>query len=58
METIKIASTHPESQGPYVLINAEDFDAKQHKLYEEKATKKRGKGNAEQPEESQEAPQE
>lgn len=43
---LKIKSTHPESQGPFVLIDECDFDAKVHTLYEapkadktEKATK-------------------
>lgn len=34
MNTIKIKSTH-ESQGPFVIINEEDFDAKRHVLYVE-----------------------
>jgi hypothetical protein len=34
-EILKIKSTHPESQGPYVLIDAHDFDEKVHELYDE-----------------------
>ena len=33
--TIKIKSTHPESQGDFVVINADDFDEKKHVKYEE-----------------------
>lgn len=33
--TVKIKSTHPESQGPFVEINESDFDAKKHQRYEE-----------------------
>lgn len=39
MEVLKIQSTHPQSQGPFVLINATDFDPKVHKEYTEKAEK-------------------
>ena len=36
METLRIKSTHPESQGEFVEINAEDFDpGKGHVLYTE-----------------------
>jgi hypothetical protein len=35
MGTIKIKSTHPESQGPFVIINESDFDADKHALYVE-----------------------
>lgn len=35
METIKVKSTDPKNQGPFVLINAEDFDEKVHKRYED-----------------------
>lgn len=37
MSVIKIKSTHPESQGPFVLINEEDFDATKHRPYDESA---------------------
>jgi len=34
-ETVKIKSTHPESQGEYVSINVGDFDLeKGHELYD------------------------
>jgi hypothetical protein len=33
-ETLKVKSTDPESQGPFVLINAADFDEAVHKLHE------------------------
>ena len=32
-KTIKIKSSHPESQGEFVEINEADFDAKKHELY-------------------------
>lgn len=35
MPAIKIKSTDPESQGPYVIIEAEDFDAAKHEHYVE-----------------------
>ena len=36
MAAIKIKSTHPPSQGDFVLLEEEDFDpAKGHELYEE-----------------------
>lgn len=35
MSTIKIKSTHPESQGAFVVINEADFDAEKHELYVE-----------------------
>ncbi len=34
MSVIKIKSTHPESQGAYVLIEQEHFDPSVHKLYD------------------------
>jgi hypothetical protein len=37
MAMIKVKSTHPESQGPFVLMDEADFDAKKHKLYVELA---------------------
>lgn len=33
METLKIKSTHKESQGDFVLINAEDFNAETMEIY-------------------------
>lgn len=35
IKVMKVKSTHPESQGPFVLINESDFDAKVHEKYEE-----------------------
>ena len=37
MGTIKIKSTHPESQGPFVVINEADYDPRVHELYVEGA---------------------
>lgn len=34
---MKIKSTHPESQGPFVVINDEDFDPKTMTEYSEQA---------------------
>lgn len=34
IETVKVKSTDPESQGPFVVINAADFDEAVHKLHE------------------------
>lgn len=34
-ETVKIVSSDPKSQGPFVEINAEDFDDAVHVLYED-----------------------
>lgn len=36
MAVIKVKSTHPESQGPFVLLESEDFKEGEHELYEEK----------------------
>lgn len=33
IETVRIVSDNPEEQGPYIVINAEDFDKKKHKEY-------------------------
>lgn len=33
---IKVKSSDPKSQGPYVVINEADFDPKVHKKYEDK----------------------
>jgi hypothetical protein len=32
-KTVRVVSTHPESQGPFVEINEEDFDKAVHKLF-------------------------
>jgi hypothetical protein len=32
MKTVQIKSSDPESQGPFVVINEEDFDAEKHEL--------------------------
>lgn len=34
IETIRVASTDPASQGPFVVINAADFDPAVHKPLE------------------------
>ncbi len=39
MEVLKIKSTHQESQGDYVLINAADFDEKIHEMFDGEAPK-------------------
>lgn len=39
LETMKIVSENPKSQGPFILINKEDFDAKIHKEFKGKAKK-------------------
>lgn len=33
-KTIRIKSTHPESQGPFVEINATDFDSARHERFD------------------------
>lgn len=33
MPIIKVKSTDPENQGPYVIIEAEDFDVSKHERY-------------------------
>lgn len=40
MAIMKVKSTHPESQGPFVLIEEVDYDPKKHELYEEEAAPK------------------
>jgi hypothetical protein len=40
MQTIKIKSTHPETQGPFVVIDAADFDPAKHTAYTEPKPKK------------------
>jgi hypothetical protein len=34
MDTIRIKSTDEASQGPFVVINSEDFDADKHELFD------------------------
>lgn len=34
LETIRIKSTHPETQGQFVNINKDDFDAEKHELFD------------------------
>lgn len=36
MSILKVKSTHKESQGEFVLIEADTFDPLKHKLYDEK----------------------
>lgn len=33
MDTLKIVSTHPHTQGPFVVINKSDFNPDLHELY-------------------------
>lgn len=33
-ETIRINSTHPETQGDFVIINKDDFDADKHEMFD------------------------
>lgn len=33
--TVKVKSTAPEEQGPYVIINEADFNPDVHELYDE-----------------------
>lgn len=44
--TIKIKSSHPETQGEFVIIDEKDFDEKVHEKFdgeaEEKPAKQRG----------------
>ena len=35
MTTVKIHSTHPASQGPFVIIDKVNFDAEKHELYDD-----------------------
>lgn len=37
VKTVKIKSSHPESQGDYVEINETDFDPQTMQLYEQAA---------------------
>jgi hypothetical protein len=34
IETVRIESTDPETQGPYVIVNKDDFDKKTMKVYD------------------------
>lgn len=47
MTVIKVKSSHPQSQGPFVLIEAWKFGKDVHEIYEEPAVKKGGKKLAE-----------
>lgn len=46
MNTLKVKSTHKESQGEYVIINETDFDKAVHELYEDEAEVAQPKGAA------------
>jgi hypothetical protein len=47
MSTMKVKSSHPKSQGPFVVIDAADFDPKKHVEYApEKAEGKKAKEDA------------
>lgn len=39
METIKVKSSDPASQGDFVVIDKDDYDEKVHVLYEEPKSK-------------------
>ena len=43
---MKIKSTHPASQGPFVLINDEDFDPACHQLFVEGTAQENVQGDA------------
>lgn len=32
--TLRVVATHPDSQGPFVVIDAADYDAARHTLFE------------------------
>lgn len=40
IETVRVASTDPASQGPFVVINKRDFDPQQHTVYDPEAEAK------------------
>lgn len=42
-ETMRIVSENPKSQGPFILINKEDFDPKTHKEFKGKGKAKEAK---------------
>ena len=47
METLKIKSTNPETQGDFVIINVEDFNPAIHELFEQAAkSNKKDKSNS------------
>lgn len=35
LETVRVVSTDPASQGPFVIINATDFDGRAHQIFED-----------------------
>ena len=37
MATVRVVSTHPPTQGPYVVLDASQFDPAVHTLYHEEA---------------------
>lgn len=39
METVKIKSSNPATQGDFIIINKDDFDDKVHELYVEPKAK-------------------
>jgi len=41
MTVMKVKSTHPASQGPFVLIEERDYDPAVHKPYQEELPKAR-----------------
>lgn len=43
MDTVKIKSTHPETQGEYVVINAESFNHEKHELFDPPKKKEKPK---------------
>jgi len=43
---MKIKSTHPTSQGPFVLINDEDFDPACHQRFDEGTAQENVQGDA------------
>jgi hypothetical protein len=45
-ETARIVATHPETQGPFVVVNRDDFDPAAMRLYEEAAPKPEKTGKA------------
>lgn len=40
MATMKVKSSDPESQGPFVLIEEDEYDPTKHELYEADAAPK------------------
>lgn len=37
VRTVRVVSTDPASQGPFVILNAADFDPARHVLFDESA---------------------